>query len=73
MTVPPNCASLPTYVQLLETNTLMQNCGDETRPSALTDIDVAYLRGLYRMAAGGTFIGERGSIAFAMKKDLGGY
>ena len=62
------CESLPSI-----TNLMARDCGDETRPNALTDIDVAYLRGLYRMAAGGTFVGERGSIAYAMKKDLGGY
>ena len=36
MTVPPDRASLPTYVQLLETNNLMQNCGDETYWLCLT-------------------------------------
>ena len=62
------CEDLPSI-----TNMMAEACGDGARPGALTDIDVAYLRGLYKMAAGGTFIGERGSIAFAMKKDLGGY
>jgi len=49
------------------------DCGAEAKPNALTDIDVAFLRGLYKMNAGSTFIGERGSIAYAMKRDLGGY
>jgi hypothetical protein len=31
------------------------------------------LRGLYKMSPGGTYVGERASIAYVMKKDLGGY
>ena len=42
-------------------------------PYALTDIDMTYLRGLYHMAPGGTYLGERASIAYVMKKELGGY
>ena len=48
-------------------------CGPEMKPAALTDIDVTYLRGLYKMNAGSIYIGERGSIAYQMKKKLGGY
>jgi hypothetical protein len=43
------------------------------KPVALTDIDVTYLRGLYRMNPGLSYVGQRGSIAFNMKKTLGGY
>jgi hypothetical protein len=48
-------------------------CGADMKPVALTDIDVTYLRGLYRMNAGMSYIGQRGSIAFNMKRTLGGY
>ena len=43
------------------------------KPAALTDIDVTYLRGLYKMDAGASYRGQRASIAFQMKKSLGGY
>ncbi|HSS12391.1 MAG TPA: hypothetical protein VLL04_00760 [Rhizomicrobium sp.] len=62
------CQNVPTI-----TNLLAPDCAEGMRPAALTDIDVTYLRGLYKMAPGGSYIGERGSIAFAMKKELGGY
>jgi hypothetical protein len=55
------------------TNLLAPDCADNRKPLALTDIDVTYLRGLYKMSPGGSYLGERGSIAFVMKKDLGGY
>jgi hypothetical protein len=62
------CQNVPTI-----TNLLAPDCAEGRRPAALTDIDVTYLRGLYKMAPGGSYMGERGSIAFAMKKELGGY
>jgi len=62
------CQPVPTI-----TNLLAPNCADNRKPLALTDIDVTYLRGLYKMSPGGTLGGERASIAYAMKKDLGGY
>ena len=62
------CQDVPTI-----TNLMASNCGAEMKPAALTDIDVTYLRGLYKMNPNGSFMGERGSIAFEMKKDLGGY
>ncbi len=62
------CENLPSI-----TNLMASSCGGDAKPNTLTDIDVAYLRGLYKMSAGSTFIGERGSIAYEMKKDLGGY
>ncbi len=43
------------------------------KPAVLTDIDVTYPRGLYRMRAGLSYIAKRGSIAFSIKKTLGGY
>jgi hypothetical protein len=31
------------------------------KPNTLTDIDVTYLRGLYKMDAGSSYRGQRGS------------
>ena len=62
------CQEIPTI-----TNLMAPNCGGDSKPVALTDIDVTYLRGLYKMNAGTSFLGQRGSIAYEMKKDLGGY
>jgi hypothetical protein len=63
-----SCQEVPTI-----TNLMAANCSDAMKPVGLTDIDLAYLHGLYRMNAGMQYVGERGSIAFEMKKDLGGY
>jgi hypothetical protein len=62
------CQPVPTI-----TNFLAPDCADNRKPAALTDIDVTYLKGLYAMSPGGTYTGERASIAYEMKKDLGGY
>jgi hypothetical protein len=62
------CQPVPTI-----TNLLAPNCTDVMKPMALTDIDATYLHGLYKMSPGGSYLGERSSIAYAMKKDLGGY
>jgi hypothetical protein len=62
------CQNVPTI-----TNLMAPDCGAEMKPASLTDIDLTYLRGLYRMAPDGDYLGERASIAFEMKKDLGGY
>ncbi len=62
------CQDIPTI-----TNLMAAGCGPEMKPVALTDIDVTYLRGLYRMSPGLSYVGQRGSIAFNMKKTLGGY
>jgi hypothetical protein len=63
-----DCQALPSI-----TNLMASGCGSDAKPSGLTDIDVAYLRGLYKASVGATFVGERGAIAYEMKKDLGGY
>ena len=42
-------------------------------PPHPTPMILTYLRGLYRMRPDGSYWAERGSIAFEMKKDLGGY
>jgi hypothetical protein len=62
------CQDVPTI-----NNLMASGCAADLKPSALTDIDATYLRGLYKMDAGRDFLGQRGSIAFEMKKELGGY
>jgi hypothetical protein len=62
------CQDIPTI-----TNLMAAGCGPEMKPGALTDIDVNYLRGLYKMNVGTSYIGQRAAIAFQMKKTLGGY
>lgn len=63
-----DCQSVPTI-----TNLMAPNCDADMKPAAITDVDMTYLRGLYRMRADGSYFAQRGSIAFEMKKDLGGY
>jgi hypothetical protein len=63
-----DCQPVPTI-----TNLMSSGCSDGMKPDTITDIDATYLRGLYKMDAGRTLLGERGSIAYAMKKELGGY
>lgn len=63
-----DCQPVPTITNLFATR-----CAQGAQPEGLTDIDATYLRGLYKMDAGSSLLGERGSIAFEMKKDLGGY
>ncbi len=62
------CQSVPTI-----TNLMAPNCAADMKPAAITDVDMTYLRGLYRMRPDGNLYAERGSIAYEMKKDLGGY
>jgi hypothetical protein len=62
------CQSVPTI-----TNLMAPSCDADMKPAAITDVDMTYLRGLYRMSPDGSYLSERGSIAFEMKKDLGGY
>ena len=62
------CQDVPTI-----NNLMASGCAADLKPSALTDIDATYLRGLYKMDAGRSFLGQRGSIAFEMRKELGGY
>ena len=62
------CQSVPTI-----TNLMAPDCAADMKPAAITDVDMTYLRGLYRMRADGSYFAQRGSIAFEMKKDLGGY
>ena len=62
------CQEVPTI-----TNLMASDCGAEMKPAAITDVDMTYLRGLYKMNPDGPLWRERGSIAYEMKKDLGGY
>lgn len=62
------CQPVPTI-----TNFLAPKCDGVMKPAGLTDVDMTYLRGLYHMSPGGSYLLERGSIAYAMKKELGGY
>lgn len=62
------CQDVPTI-----TNLMASGCADGMQPEGITDIDATYLRGLYKMDAGRSLLGERSSIAYEMKKDLGGY
>lgn len=62
------CQNVPTI-----TNLMAPDCAADMKPASLTDVDLTYLRGLYKMAPGGSYMGERASIAYEMKKDLGGY
>jgi hypothetical protein len=55
------------------TNLMAAGCGADMKPASLTDVDLTYLHGLYAMTPGGSYLGERASITFEMKKDLGGY
>jgi len=62
------CQDVPTI-----NNLMASGCAGDLKPAALTDIDATYLRGLYKMDAGQSYRGERSSIVFEMKKELGGY
>ena len=62
------CQDVPTI-----TNLMAPDCSAGMKRAAITDVDMTYLRGLYKMDLGGTYIGERGAIADEMKKELGGY
>jgi len=63
-----DCQPVPTI-----TNFMAPKCESPMKPAGLTDIDMTYLRGLYHMSPGGSYMLERAHIAFAMKKELGGY
>ena len=43
------CQSVPTI-----TNLMAPNCDAEMKPAAITDVDMTYLRGLYRMRPDGS-------------------
>ncbi len=63
------CQDVPTHYQPDGVRLRRTACSRK----GITDIDATYLRGLYKMDAGRSLLGERSSIAYEMKKDLGGY
>jgi hypothetical protein len=59
------CQQLPSIVNLLA-------AGCERKVDALTDNDIAYLRGLYKMSPGRTLRMQQDEIAYGMEKGLEG-
>jgi hypothetical protein len=59
------CQQLPSIVNMLA-------AGCERKPDALTDNDLAYLRGLYKMNTDRTWRSQRDEIAYQMKRSLEG-
>jgi hypothetical protein len=59
------CQQLPSIVNMLA-------AGCERKSDALTDNDLAYLRGLYKMNADRTWRSQRDEIAYQMKRSLEG-
>jgi hypothetical protein len=61
---PESCQELPTIMNLL-----VAGC---TVPKALTDVDFAYLRALYKVTASTSFHGQRGEMIYQMTHNLAG-
>jgi hypothetical protein len=61
---PEQCQELPTILNLLAH-------GCVAPPKALTNVDLAYLRAVYKMTATTTAHGQRGEIIYQMDKSLG--
>jgi hypothetical protein len=61
---PDNCQELPTILNLL-----VAGC---TPPKALTNVDLAYLRALYKVTASTSFYGQRGEMIYQMAHSLTG-
>ena len=64
MQPPEKCQELPTLMNLLL-------AGCNAPPKALTSVDFAYLRALYKVTATTTFHGQRGEMIYQMDKSLG--
>jgi len=60
-----SCPQLPSIM-----NMLAQDC--DGKVGALTDNDIAYLRGLYKAASDQTLGTQRNGIAYQMNQELGG-
>jgi len=61
---PEQCQELPTILNLFAP-------GCTAPPKALTNVDLAYLRAVYKMTATTTARGQRGEIIYQMDKSLG--
>jgi hypothetical protein len=61
---PDNCQELPTILNLLV-------AGCSAPPRALTGVDFAYLRALYKVTPTANFRGQRGEMIYQMDKSLG--
>jgi len=61
---PEQCQELPTILNLFAS-------GCTAPPKALTNVDLAYLRAVYKMTATTTARGQRGEIIYQMDKSLG--
>jgi hypothetical protein len=61
--IPDHCLELPTILNLLA-----QGC--TTAPKTLTGVDLAYLRGLYKMTPTATLGGQRDELIYQMQKSL---
>jgi hypothetical protein len=59
---PETCQELPTMLNLL-----VPSCAP---PKALTSVDLAYLRALYKVTATTTFHGQRGEMIYQMTRSL---
>jgi hypothetical protein len=53
-------------------NLLSADCAADMKPDAISDFDLAYLRGLYGMDAASNLVIQRGAIAHQMKQSLQG-
>jgi hypothetical protein len=62
---PDSCQELPTILNLLV-------AGCAAPPKALTNVDLAYLRALYKVTATTSFHGQRGEMIYQMAHSLGG-
>ena len=61
--IPDHCLALPTILNLLA-----QGC--TAPPKTLTGVDLAYLRGLYKMTPTATIGGQRDELVYQMEKSL---
>lgn len=52
-------------------NLLNKACLDSQRANSLTNLDLAYLKGLYRASEAASFASQKGSIARQIESDLG--
>ena len=65
LNAPDTCQQLPSIVNMLA-------AGCERKADALTDNDIACLRGLYKMSPGRTLRTQEDEIAYGMEKGLSG-